>query len=100
MTSTSRRSTKRPVSPARIAIRATPRSSRDSIEPGPGGVFVVRVTAPPDEGKANAAVCRVIADALGVPKSAVSVVRGHTARQKTIEVAGLTAEEVAARLAR
>ena len=85
---------------ARINVRATPRSGRDSIEAGAGGVFVVRVTAPPDEGKANAAVCRVVADALGVAKSAVSVVRGHTARTKTLEIAGLTDEQVGERLPR
>lgn len=85
---------------ARITVRATPRSGRESIEAGAGGVFLVRVTAAPDEGKANAAVCRVVAGALGVPKSSVSVVRGHTARIKTLEVAGLTAEEVEARLPR
>ena len=55
---------------------------------------MVRVTAPPDDGKANAAVCRVVADALGVPKSSVTVVRGHTARAKTLEVAGLSEAEV------
>ena len=55
---------------------------------------MVRVTAAPDDGKANAAVCRVVADALGIPKTSVSVVRGHTARVKTLEVAGLTDAEV------
>jgi hypothetical protein len=85
---------------ARITVRATPRSDRDSIEAGAGGVFLVRVTAPPDEGKANAAVCRVVADALGVPKSAVSVARGHAARVKTLEITGLTDEEVRERLPR
>lgn len=84
----------------RITVRATPRSGRESIEPGAGGVFLVRVTAPPDDGKANAAVCRVVADAFGVPKSAVSVVRGHTARTKTLEIEGATeadAERISAR---
>jgi uncharacterized protein YggU (UPF0235/DUF167 family) len=85
---------------ARITVRATPRSSRDSVEAGAGGVYVVRVTAPPDDGKANAAVCRAVADVLDVPKGAVAVVRGATARTKTLEVAGLSAEEVAARLPR
>jgi uncharacterized protein (TIGR00251 family) len=84
----------------RITIRATPRSGRESIEPGAGGVFLVRVTAPPDEGKANAAVCRVVADALGVPKSAVTVVRGHTARTKTLEIDGATQEDIDRALAR
>jgi len=58
------------------------------------------VTAPPDDGKANAAVCKVVADALGVPKTAVTVVRGHTARTKTLEVRGVSEQDVAALLAR
>jgi uncharacterized protein YggU (UPF0235/DUF167 family) len=45
-------------------------------------------------------VCKVVADALDVPKSAVAVVRGRTARVKTLEIAVLTDEEVAQRLAR
>lgn len=78
----------------RIAVRVTPRSGRESIEAGAGGVVSVHVTAPPDDGKANAAVCRVVAGALGLPKSAVAVVRGHTARTKTLEVSGIDAAEV------
>ncbi len=85
---------------ARITVRVTPRSARDSIEAGAGGVLSVRVTAPPDEGRANAAACRVVADALGVPTSAVSVVRGRAARVKTLEVAGLTDQQARERLPR
>lgn len=48
----------------------------------------VRVSAVPDKGKANAAVAALLAKALGVAKSAVSVVSGETARMKTLEVAG------------
>lgn len=60
----------------------------------------MRVTAAPDDGKANAAVCKVLADALGVPKTSVRVVRGQTARTKQVEVDTLTADEVAERLPR
>jgi uncharacterized protein YggU (UPF0235/DUF167 family) len=59
-----------------------------------------RVTAPPDDGKANAAVCRLVASALGVPKSAVTVVRGHSARVKTLEVDGVDEQDVDRLLAR
>lgn len=48
----------------------------------------VRVTVPPEGGKANTAVCRIVARALGVPKSAVRVVRGDAARHKMLEVDG------------
>ena len=79
---------------ARITVRVTPRSGRESIEAGTGGVLSVRVTAAPDDGKANAAVCKVVAGVLGVPKTSVSVVRGHTARVKTLEVADLSDADV------
>ena len=46
----------------------------------------VRVTAPPDGGKANKAVCKLVAEALGVPKSRVGVASGHTARRKRLSV--------------
>lgn len=55
---------------------------------------MVHVAAAPDEGKANAAVCRVVADAFGLPKSAVRVVRGHASRTKTLEIDGATMSDV------
>lgn len=48
----------------------------------------VRVSAVPDKGKANAAVVALLAKALGVPKSAVSVVSGETGRMKTLAIVG------------
>lgn len=78
----------------RVSVHVTPRSSRDAIEAGAGGVLSVRVTAPPDAGKANAAVCRLVAEALGVPKSSVTVFRGHTARTKVLEIEGVTAQDI------
>jgi hypothetical protein len=63
------------------------------------GALVVKLTAPPVDGEANAALARFLARLLGVPPSAVQLVRGATAREKLVRVAGLRAPEVRARLA-
>lgn len=62
------------------------------------GALTVRVTAPPVEGEANRAVSALLASALGVRPSAVSVVRGLRGRDKTVRVDGITEPEVRARL--
>jgi uncharacterized protein YggU (UPF0235/DUF167 family) len=80
----------------RIRVRVVPRSSRESLEVDDGGGLRVRVSAAPEGGKANAAVCSVLAKALGVPKSAVRVVRGESARDKVLEVDGDDAAVTAA----
>ena len=72
---------------ARVTVHVTPRSGRDEVVGWRGTELGVRVTAPPDGGRANAAVEKTLAAALGVPKTSVRVVRGHTARIKSIEVA-------------
>lgn len=83
------------MSAARFVVRVTPRAGRDEVAGvDDDGVVRVKVTVPPEAGKANAAVCRVVADALGVPKSAVRVVRGETARLKTLEVEGVAQGDV------
>jgi len=80
----------------RIAVHVTPKSGRDQIAGWRGGELSVRVTVAPEGGKANAAVCEVLAKALSVPKSAVRVVRGETARHKQIEVDGVTPAQITA----
>ena len=66
---------------AEIAVRVTPRASRNSVERD-GDTIRVRVTAPPEDGKANAAVQKLLAKALGVAKSRLTLIRGATARDK------------------
>ena len=80
----------------RIAVHVTPRSNRDAVAGWRGGELSVTVTAPPEDGKANAAACVVVAKALGVPKSSVRVVRGETSRHKQLEVTGIAEETVVA----
>lgn len=79
---------------ARLSVHATPRSGRDEVIGWKGSELAVRVTAPPDGGKANAAVCVVVAKALGVPKSAVGIASGHASRHKVLEIAGVTETEI------
>lgn len=75
--------------PVILRVHVTPKSGRNEVAGWRGGELSVRVTAPPEGGKANAAVSEVIAGVLGVPKSAVRVTRGETSRHKTIVVDGV-----------
>jgi uncharacterized protein (TIGR00251 family) len=81
-----------------ISVRVTPRSGRDEVLGWQDGVLRVRVRAAPVDGRANEAVCRLLAKQLGVPVSAVEVAGGASSRTKTLRVAGLSREEVKARL--
>lgn len=69
---------------ARLAVRATPRAKRTAIEDG--DPLKVWVTAPADEGRANEAVRKLLAKALGVAPSRLTLVRGQTARDKLFQV--------------
>lgn len=88
-----------PVAPVRVSLRVSPGARRTEIVGRHGDVLKVRVTAAAERGKANAAVERLLADALGVPRAAVSVVSGRTGRDKVVEIAGLDSAAVARRLA-
>jgi uncharacterized protein (TIGR00251 family) len=88
-----------PASDATLRVRVQPRASRDGIVGfRPDGVLAVRVAAAPVDGEANAAVGALLAEALGVRKSAVSIVRGERGRDKVVRVSGLTAAEIARRI--
>jgi uncharacterized protein len=84
--------------PARITVRVTPRGGRDAIDGWAGDVLRVRVSAAPADGKANEAVVRLLARALGVPPSDVRLVSGARGRTKVLEVAGLAESEARRRL--
>jgi uncharacterized protein len=81
-----------------LAIRVQPRAKRTEVAGEREGAIVIRTNAPPVDGKANAAVCKLIATRAGVASSAVSVVRGQSSRDKVVRVEGMDAADVRAAL--
>jgi uncharacterized protein YggU (UPF0235/DUF167 family) len=76
-----------------------PGSSRNKIEGWLGDDLKVRVSAAPEKGQANAAVEKLLAKVLQLSKGCVQVVAGHTSTRKTVEVSGLSDDDVKRRLA-
>ncbi|PYQ46408.1 MAG: DUF167 domain-containing protein [Acidobacteria bacterium] len=85
---------------ATLRVRVSPRASRDELAGERDGALVVRLTAPPVEGQANAALLRFLARRLGVAPSTLSVARGAKGRDKVLLVAGARADDVRASLGR
>jgi uncharacterized protein (TIGR00251 family) len=80
-------------------VRLQPRARRAEVVGERAGAVVIRVTAPPVDGKANAALCAFVAERAGVPPSRVEVVRGATSRDKVVRVDGIDAAALRAALA-
>jgi hypothetical protein len=78
----------------RLAVHVTPKAPRDLIAGWRSGELEVKVSAPPEDGRANTAACEAIARALGVPRSAVRVARGERARHKQVEIDGVTEDDL------
>ncbi len=72
----------------KIKVKVKPRSSRPGVEKTGEGLLVVKVKAAPVAGKANAEVCKLLADHFGVAKSSVGVVKGGKSRDKVVEISG------------
>jgi uncharacterized protein (TIGR00251 family) len=72
-----------------VEVRARPGSKREGLEVD-GDVVVVRVRAPPVDGKANARIVVVVAAALGLKRRQVHLVRGESSRTKVLAVAGIS----------
>jgi uncharacterized protein (TIGR00251 family) len=82
----------------RFEVHAKPRAKKSRIVGIRGDVVEVALAAPPVDGAANEELVRVLAEALGVPKRQVALVRGESSRSKLVEVSGLSASELVARL--
>jgi uncharacterized protein len=81
-----------------LTVRVLPRASRNQVVGVEQGAIKIKLTAPPVEGAANAALIEFVAGWLGVRKSAVSIVSGETARHKRVRVIGFTVEAVRQKL--
>ena len=77
------------VTSATVRIRVQASARRDEIVAVRDGVLVIRVTAPAIEGRANESARRLLAKRLGVPRSAITIVRGHRSRDKLVAVDGV-----------
>ena len=82
-----------------LTVRAHPRASAASIGPWSDGVLHVRVTRPPADGEANAAIRRAVAAALQVAPSRLRLLSGERGRTKRFAIEGLEAADLEARLA-
>ena len=82
----------------RLRIRVSPGARKTELVGRQGEAWKVRVAAPPERGRANDAVLKLLAERLRVPAAELSVVAGRSARDKIIELRGLAADEVDRRL--
>jgi uncharacterized protein (TIGR00251 family) len=87
------------VTNTRIAVRLTPRGGRDAIDGWDGDVLRARVAAPAAEGRANDALVRLLARALGVAPSNVQMIAGRQSRVKMFEIEGVSEHVARVRLA-
>jgi uncharacterized protein (TIGR00251 family) len=87
------------MSRARIELRVVPGAARPGLVGRHGTSWKIKVAEPPEAGRANDAVVRVLAESLGLRRRDVSIVSGHGSRDKVVAVEGLSAVEVAERLA-
>lgn len=81
----------------RLSLKAIPNAPKNQVVGWLGDALKVKVHAPALEGRANDELCEFLAQALGLPKRAVSVAQGDKSRQKVIHVEGLTLEQIRAR---
>jgi uncharacterized protein len=82
----------------RLRVRVSPGASRPGVVGRYGRAWKVRVAAPPEGGRANDAVVRLLAETLSVPRDAVKLVSGQAARDKIVELTGIDGTLVERRL--
>lgn len=83
-----------------FAVKVVPRSRKNEILGSEGDALKVRLTAPPVEGKANAALIKFLAEVLGVSRAQIEIVSGEKSKQKIVRVSGVTAAQIQNKIAR
>jgi len=86
--------TKAPEPSVRLKVKVVPGSSRDGIVGWLGDAVKIKVMAPPEKGRTNEAVVSLLAERLGLPTDAVSVVSGHSSASKVITINGMDDEAI------
>ena len=81
-----------------ISVRVHTSSARNEVVGVSEGIWRVRVAAPPVKGKANKELIAFLSQLLGVGKSQIGIIKGHTARNKVIAINGLSQEDIMKRL--
>ena len=82
-----------------LLVRVVPRAGRTAVAGMRGDALLVRLAAAPVDGAANAALITFLAELFGRPKRDITILSGHTSRDKRIEIAGASDADIAARLA-
>jgi hypothetical protein len=82
-----------------ISIRAQPNARKTAVLGEHGGALKVAVAAPPEDGRANAAIVELLRDYFGLKRSQIELIGGLTNRNKTVLIRGLSANDVAQKLA-
>jgi len=75
-------------------VRVLPRSSKCDIAGIQGDALKIKITAPPVEGKANVECVRFLSDRFGIKRSRISIISGHTSKNKTIAISGTTRKDM------
>ena len=83
---------------AEISVRVHPNAARNEVTGVIDGIYQVRVSAPPVKGKANKELIAFLSRLLGVSKSQIDIIKGHTTRNKLIVIDGLSQEDIMKRL--
>ena len=86
------------MSNAQILVRVHPNAAKNDVVGVTNGVWQLRISAPPVKGKANKELIAFLSRLLGVGKSQISIIRGHTSRNKIITISGLRQEDIMKRL--
>ncbi|MFD2256723.1 DUF167 domain-containing protein [Luteolibacter algae] len=83
-----------------LGVKVIPNASRDEIIGWHNELLKIKTAAQPESGKANKAVCQLLAKQLGLPKKAVYVLRGGTIQTKTVKIDGASGDDVLLKLPR